>query len=111
MTQPPRPWSIEELAAGDARRLPTMRGENFVLAYSLDGDPLTIAVIAARETPDGSAYATLLDPVEVGGDLDTAAARLGVDVADLIRARRAAGIAPSHRRPGILSRLFGRRAS
>jgi hypothetical protein len=85
---PSRPWSIEELSAGDARRL---RVEH---KTTPNGDTdLRVAAHAAASA---------------GGDLDAAAVRLGVAVADLVAIRALAGFAPAHRRPGFVARLFRR---
>lgn len=89
MTQPARPWDITELAVGDARGLR--------VEYKTRPD-----VASADTDLQLAAYAA----ASAGGDLDSAGARLGVDVADLVRIRRAAGIAPPQRRRGILTRLF-----
>ena len=54
-----------------------------------------------------------LEPAGAGaldGDLDAAAARLGVDVADLVRLRRELGPSHRRRRPSLIARMFGRKA-
>jgi hypothetical protein len=80
------------LAAGNARGLP-------------GGDP------AATPGPDDlqnvAGWASV-NRDDLTGDLDTAAARLGVNVADLVKMRRSLGIATTHRRPSRLARLFRR---
>jgi len=76
-----RQWDIRELDAGDARRLNDQPA------------PETIVVIR---------------PSDLTGDLNTSAGRLGVDVADLVRARRALGIQHTHRAPGLLARITAR---
>lgn len=76
----PRPWDTSGLDASNVRRLPAP-----------DPDRLQ----AIRVPPPS-------------GDLDDAAKRLGVDVADLVAMRRKLGIAPTHRRPSRWTRLFRR---
>jgi aryl-alcohol dehydrogenase-like predicted oxidoreductase len=83
MTTDPRPWDVTELDAGNARGLTSQT----------DADP---GELQAIRTP------------RLDGNLDDAAARLGVDVADLVRMRRQMGIAPAHRRLSVLDRLFRR---
>jgi hypothetical protein len=68
------------------------------------GDARGLTRPAAADIPD----APPRSPRRISGDLDAAAERLGVDVADLVAMRRKAGIAPSHRRPGLLDRLAAR---
>jgi hypothetical protein len=74
----PRPWDASELDAGDVHRL---------------------------AAPDPDRLQAIRVPAP-SGDLDDAAKRLGVDVADLVTMRRKLGIAPTHRRPSRWTRLF-----
>jgi hypothetical protein len=79
------PWylDVRMLDAGDARRL------------HADAAPLGIPTRNPRRA-------------DASGDLDAAADRLGVDVADLVAMHRRAGIAPSHRSPSLIARLAAR---
>lgn len=80
-----RPWTTEELDAGDARRL------------QIEYKPS-----AGNTDIQRAAYAA----ASAGGDLEAAAARLGVDLADLVRIRREIGLRPGkHRVKRIAGRL------
>lgn len=91
MTQQPWYHDTRMLAAGNARAIP-------------GGDPAAMPVSPAA--PDGSHPAVA--PRDLAGDLNASAARLGVDVTDLIRLRRELGIAGRHRRDGFATRLAAR---
>lgn len=49
-----------------------------------------------------------IDATDLAGDLNAAAAHLGVNVADLVKMRRKLGVGTSHRRPSLLARLLRR---